>query len=313
MSRIVVFGGGGFIGQHLVRAFAQDNSTEVVAFDRFADYIKGGEHPFTNLPKVSVIAGDFLNRDDVSKALSGADVVFHLVSTTNPMSSSQDPFVDIDTNVRGSIELFQLCVKNGVKKVIFPSSGGTIYGDAGREVIDESAVPQPNSPYGIGKLIIEQYLRYFKRAYGLDYIVYRIANPYGPGQNIFGKQGVIPIFMHRFLVKDPVDVYGDGSMIRDYLYIDDLIQMIVESYDKPNKYNEYNLSSGLGVSINEIFNSIALCAGYEVPKQYLDTPPTFVGKSVLDNTRFAKEFGIKPKIILEQGIKRTWEYVTRIG
>ena len=199
MPRIVVFGADGFIGRHLTLALARQSADVVTAFDRFTEYRNGEGHVFSAHDNITVVPGDFFNRDEVQASLDKADYVFHLVSATTPASSANDPFIDIDTNLRATIELLEACVEAGVKRVIFPSSGGTVYGDQPATIIDEDALPQPRSPYGIIKLTIENYLRYFKYTHGLDYIVYRIANPYGPGQNIHGKQGVIPIFMYRAL------------------------------------------------------------------------------------------------------------------
>ncbi len=313
MTKSVVFGANGFIGQHLVKALAENEAMEVVAFDRFSKFKQGDTHPFTDYPNVSVVAGNFFNRDELTSVLDQATYVFHFISSTTPATSNKDPFIDIDTNVRGSIELFELCVEHGVKKVIFPSSGGTIYGDIESEKISETTVPIPRSPYGIGKLAIEQYLRYFKHSHGLDYIVYRIANPYGPGQNINGKQGVIPIFMNRFLHHEPITIYGDGSMIRDYLYIDDLIAMIMASYAKSNQFCEYNLGSGRGFSVNEIVSVIESCADFNVERQFVEVPPTFVQSSVLDMQRFISEFGDQTFTSLEKGIEKTWDYVKQLN
>lgn len=313
MTKIVIFGANGFIGRHLTIALAKNAENEVVAFDRFSGYQNGEPHEFKAYTSVKMVAGNFFNRDDVSLALEGSDYVFHLITATSPASSINDPLIDIDTNLRASIELFQLCVEHGVKKIIFPSSGGTVYGDVDKELIDENTVPQPRSPYGITKLTIEHYLRYFNFTHGLDYIVYRIANPYGPGQNIYGKQGVIPIFMHKTLIDEPLVIYGQGSMIRDYLYISDLIDMMAQTYDKAAKYKEYNLGSGNGESINDIVTAIEQCAGKTTQKHYVDVPPAFVEKIVLDTTRFREEFNIQPKVRLNDGIERTWKYVRKIG
>jgi UDP-glucose 4-epimerase len=269
--------------------------------------------PFHELPNVKVVAGNFMNRDEIENALDGADYIFHLISSTTPAESNNDPFIDIDTNVRASIQLFESCVKHNVKKVIYLSSGGSIYGDIRKERISEIVAPQPKSPYGIGKLTVENYLRYFKSTSNLDYIVYRVANPYGPGQNIYGKQGVIPIFMHKFLTHEPVIIYGDGTMVRDYLYIDDLIQLITRSYMKDNKYSEYNLGSGRGESVNDIYSNIQLCADYSVEKQFMNVPATFVHKSVLDISRYEREFGYHDFTSLADGMQRTWEYVKRLN
>lgn len=308
-----MLGAGGFIGQHLIHRLATDSQDSVVAFGHFPSYRQSGEGPFSGLPNVQHFIGDLLNRDEVNEALKGVDYVFHLISSTTPAASQADPYIDLETNVRGSVELFDLCTQHGVKKVIFLSSGGTVYGDVGMESISEDTVPKPRSPYGIGKLTIENYLRYFKFTSSLDYVVYRVANPYGPGQNIYGKQGIIPIFMHRFLEQQPVTIYGDGSMVRDYLYIDDLIDMIVTTYALPNKHSEYNLGSGVGESVNEIYDNIADCASYTVDKQYIEASPTFVQKSVLDITRYKNEFGAHTFVSLAEGMKRTWQYVKQLG
>lgn len=312
MSKIVIFGAGGFIGQHLTESLASSFQGDIVAFDRFSSYKLDTNPPFSDLKNVQVVAGNFLNRSEVSAVLDSATYVFHLVSSTNPAASAHDPFIDMDTNVRSSIELFELCVEHDVKKVIFPSSGGTIYGDVNSDSISETTIPEPRSPYGIGKLSIEHYLRYFKFTHGLDYVVFRIANPYGPGQNIYGKQGVIPIFMNKFLLSEPLDVYGDGGMIRDYLYIDDLIQMVTKAYDKDNEHNEYNIGSGTGTTVNELINVIERSSGHTVRRNSVEVPPAFVNKSVLDISRFKNEFELQPMTTLETGISKTWDYVKEL-
>lgn len=313
MSKLVIFGANGFIGKNLVAELAKDTSNEIIAFDRFTDYQHSSQHPFEDLPNVLITIGDFFNRADLSKALEGADYVFHLVTATTPATSNNDPFIDLETNVKATIELLDLCAQYKIKKVIFPSSGGTVYGDLDSETIAEDVIPRPRSPYGIGKLTIEHYLRYFKFSANLDYIVYRIANPYGPGQNIHGKQGVIPIFMHGFLTGEEITVYGDGDMMRDYIYIDDLVNMIVSSYDRPNAFSEYNLGSGFGRTVNELVTAIEACSGTAPTIKHVPTPQTFVQRSVLDIGRFVEEFGAEPKTSFEDGIRKTWKYVKEIN
>lgn len=312
MSKIVVFGAGGFIGQHLVRALAAANTNEIVAFDRFSKYKDTNTKPFSEFPNVTAISGDFLNREEIATVLSGVDYVFHLISTTTPAVSDKDPFIDIDTNVRGSVQLFELCIQKGVKRVIFPSSGGAVYGDPVDGAFSETMVPLPLSPYGIGKLTVEHYLRYFKHTKGLDYIAYRIGNPYGPGQNIYGKQGIIPIFMHKFLIGEPVTFYGDGSMVRDYIYIEDLIRMITASYDQPHHYTEYNLGSGRGYSVQDIYNNMEACTNIKVAVNHLPVPATFVSRSILNIERFESEFGKQHFTSLRDGLESTWEYVKNL-
>ena len=312
MGRLVVFGADGFIGKNLVNELAVNQSNHIIAFDRFSSYKNGEKHEFDGHSNVTIVPGDFFNRSDVENVLNKDDYVFHLVSSTNPAASDADPFIDIDTNIRSSVELFEICVEKQIKKVIYPSSGGTVYGDIESDLISEMTPAMPRSPYGIAKLTIEGYLRYFNFRHDLKYIVYRIANPYGVGQNVYGKQGVIPIFMHKYISGEPITIFGNGEMVRDYIYISDLVNSIAKTFKKANKYSEYNLGSGKGSSINELVEAIESIVGKKIIKKYIPAPSTFVEKSVLDNSRFIKEFGIEPKISLTEGIQKTWEYVNNV-
>jgi UDP-glucose 4-epimerase len=312
VSRIVVLGGDGFIGRHLVAGLAESSENTIVAFDRFAGYEGGATHPFGSFANVEVFPGNFFNRDDVAGAVGRADFVFHLVSTTNPATSIHDPLIDVDTNIRGTVELLQVCVAKAVGKVVFLSSGGTVYGDIDSDRIDESTLTRPLSPYAIGKLAIEQYLRYFKFISGLDYIVYRAANPYGPGQNVLGKQGVIPIFMHNVMERRPVTVFGDGTMVRDYFYVGDLTRMITSSYAKAHEHDVYNLGSGHGTTVNRLVEVIEKCAGYRVDKVSSPMPPTYVQRSVLNIDRFVAEFKVPATTSLEDGVARTWSHLQEL-
>lgn len=284
----------------------------VVVLDRFSSYQIGAAHPFHEYANVEIVPGNFFNRNEVADAVQNATYVFHLISTTNPATSSDDPFVDLDTNVRSSIELFDICVQKGVQKVIFFSSGGSVYGDGGDKPINETAAPLPRSPYAIGKLTIENYLRYFKYTHGLHYVIYRVANPYGPGQNIYGKQGVIPIFMNKFLHNGPLTIFGDGSMVRDYIYIDDLVEMVVQSFAKDTQHTLYNIGSGNGASVNELISALEATTGIKPRRKHLEVPPTYVHKILLDIDRFTKEFGWRPRLTLEEGIRETWNYVKEL-
>lgn len=312
---VTVLGADGFLGRALVTELAKQKDMTITAFSRFSSLARedADSHPFNNLKNVTIVRGDFYNRDEVEGVIKDADYVFHLVSSTTPASSTKDPLVDIDTNLRSSVELFSLCSEHKIKKIIYFSSGGAVYGNTDDEYITESEHLAPVSPYGISKVAIEQYLEYFRQSRNLDYLVYRIANPYGPGQNIFGKQGVIPIFIHHLIDKKPITIYGDGEMVRDYIYIDDLVEMVCQTFNKKTTHRIYNLGSGNGTSINALIKALeASRGGEQAQKEYLPKPATFVNRNVLSIDRFINEFNINPKVALEEGIERTWKYVSEI-
>ena len=301
---VLVLGANGFIGSHLVDGLVR-NGFRVRAFDRFAS---STEHQFNRSKNIEIAAGDFLNRADIKAALQGVDVVYHLVSTTTPVSADNDPLVDIDTNLHGSVELFRQCAENQVKHVFYTSSGGTVYGDRlSAQPIKEDDPTLPVSPYGIGKLAAENYLRYFKAKYAMDYTVFRLANPYGPRQPFWRKQGVISIFLEGISNGDPITIYGDGSMIRDYIYVKDAVKMMIAPMSGA-KHTVYNIGSGKGVSVNEIITAVEQATGKRAKKEFLPAPSTFVHSSVLDIDRFTTEFSLGPRTSIHAGIKESYEY-----
>lgn len=304
MARCLVLGGNGFIGSHLIESLTRKGH-QVKAFDRFGT----ADIKFEQTESIEVLAGDFLNRNDLNSALKDVEYVFHFISTTTPASAENDPLIDIETNIRMSVELFQECTAAGIKKVIFASTGGAIYGDTNsHEPISEDQIPLPVSPYAIGKLTIEHYLRYFEKKFGLKSVIYRISNPYGDRQSLASRQGVIPIFLQHISKNEPIIVLGDGSMIRDYVYIEDVANMVASSFET-SQNSLYNLGSGQGVSLNELIEVIKRVTGQEIQIDHQPKPPTFVQSVVLDNSRFKNEFNLAPTISLEDGVRKTWDYV----
>jgi len=305
MAKVLVLGANGFIGSHLVDSLIVDGHF-VRAFDRFS----GNDRLFSPSDNIELFAGDYLNRDDLERALQGIEYVFHFISTTTPASAENDPTIDIDTNIRMSVELFQLCVDAGIKRVIFASTGGAIYGPS------ESLAPHketdlalPVSPYAIGKLTIEHYLRYFRTKHGLNSTVFRISNPYGERQPFHRKQGVIPIFLENILRNMPLTVLGDGTMVRDYIYVKDVTNAIARTFDKEFQHDTYNLGSGTGKSLNELIEVIEGAIDTKPNVAHQDAPSTYVHKVVLDVSRFKNEFGVVDETSLQDGIKRTYDYI----
>lgn len=309
-KNILVLGADGFIGSNLIFSLLKDKAYNIKAFDLFKN------NQTKNLEKVKgeieIISGNFLNRNDIIEALTGVDYVFHFISLTTPGSSRLEPLIDIETNIRGTVVLLEECVKAGVKKIIFPSSGGAIYGNNSKTIYSETDQTNPISPYAISKLTIEKYLEYFKINYGLEYLILRYSNPYGPRQNITGNQGIIPIFLGLIKQNKPIVVFGDGENVRDFIYIDDLIEATKILAFKDTEYRLYNVGSGEGKSINEVVSIIKNITKRDVDVKHLENRTSDVKVNVLDIRRVVSETGLIPKVSLEEGVKRTWEWINSI-
>lgn len=306
MAKCLVLGADGFIGYHLTMGLLAAGH-EVRAFDR----MRNGR-PFNlpeEQPRMELFPGDFLNTNDLNQALEGMEYVFHLVSTTNPAVSAKDPLLDIRTNLRMSVELMQLCVQHHVKRFIFPSTGGAIYGQNVDHSLKETELTEPVSPYAIGKLAIEGYLRFFKHAHNLDYLAFRISNPFGVRQNVVGSQGVIPIFMNLLNRNQPLTVFGDGSMVRDYIYVTDNTDGLIRAFDQPAQHSIYNLGSGAGLSVARLVTLLEEVTGKKAQVNHLPSRPADIHRVVLDVSRFEKEFGTLAKTPMEKALAATWEFV----
>jgi len=301
VADVLVVGGNGFIGSHIVDALVP-RGHRVSAFDRF-----GTSRTQFGAAGVRVLAGDFLNAADVRRAVAGQHVVVHMLSTTDPATAENDPTMDVRTNLLSSIDLLGACADAGVRHVVFASTGGAIYGDQNRAVFSEDDPTLPVSPYAIGKLAIEHYLRYFRRKRDLASTVVRISNPYGPRQNPAKRQGVIPIFLRRLADGQPVTVFGDGSMVRDYVYVADVAEMVADIIEATPRHDLYNLGSGRGHSLDEIMRVVEEVTGRQLDRRYEPAPPTFVDHVTLATARFEAEFRSRPTTTLAEGIRRTWE------
>jgi UDP-glucose 4-epimerase len=301
VAKAVVIGANGFIGSHLVDGLVRAGH-QVRAFDRFSS-----RAPTFATDGVDVRVGEFLSRSDVDMAVRGQDYVFHFLSTTTPATAEADPTLDIRTNLAQTVELLESCVSADVKRFYFASTGGAIYGQQGKGLYSEDDRALPISPYAIGKLAIEQYLRYFKATHGLESTVFRISNPYGTRQHPNKKQGLIPIALRQILAGRPVVQFGDGSMVRDYVYVEDIVKMIVPLVGRDPIHDVYNLGSGVGRTVTEVFDSLRSATGMDFAIETRPTPPTFVDRVVLDTSRFRTEFGDYELTPLDEGVRTTFE------
>ena len=296
----LVLGANGFIGSHLVDELAEQGY-DVVAFDRYRRPAQFNEHPAVRLVK-----GDATSIEDVRGALLGVDYLIHSFSATTPATADLDPYTDISANLLNSVHIFEGCVKANIKKIVFISSGGVIYGALSEHAKAKETDPAlPVSPYGISKLAIERYLGYFKRKYSIDHITYRLSNPYGPRQTTKHNQGVIPAFIGHIERDEEIILYGDGSSSRDYIYIKDAARMIVESFRKANQHDIYNLGAGSQTTLTEVLDQIQDAIGAKATIRRINEPKTFLRHSQIDVALLAEEFGLTTQTSFPEGIRST--------
>ena len=305
---ILVLGGDGFIGSHFIDK-AVSHGHEVTVFDRFAYNIsKNLEH---QRGKIKFISGEFANRDQLAMALKDQEIVYHFVWATTPATSWNDPFIEIETNLKTSIQLFDLATSLNIKKIVFSSSGGAIYGKQ-VDVIDENALPNPFSPYGITKLATEYYLNYYRVHSDMAIDVYRIGNAYGPRQSMDSPQGVLAVWMGKILKHEKIEVYGGTQAVRDYIYAEDIARLMLHSINHPELSDNYNVGTGKGSSVLELLdivrNVIDEPFEYEVfSKRGFDNT-----KVILDSSKLLSFFSGFEFQKMEDKIKETWSYLKEV-
>lgn len=299
--RIALFGGGGFIGSAIAdRLLLEGHSLRIFERPRVEPYRK-----FANTEDVTWLTGDLMNTHDVSAAVDGVEVVVHLVSTTLPKSSNDDPIYDVQSNLVATLQLLNLMVAKGVKKIVFISSGGTVYGNPCYLPIDEKHPTEPLVSYGITKLAIEKYLLMYQRMHGIKAVILRVSNPFGDRQRIETAQGAVAAFLSKALRSMPIEIWGDGSVERDYLYIGDVAEAFARAVAYGGPHSVFNISSGKGTSLNEVIRLIERVIGTSVERNYQPGRAFDVPVSVLDNTLACRELGWSPQVSLEDGITRT--------
>jgi UDP-glucose 4-epimerase len=299
---ILVFGGTGFLGFNLVKALAKEKH-HVRVFSR------GNIKPLETLKNVNYIVGDISNNADLKEVLKDIDFVFHFASTTNPKIGENDLFFDLSTNLASTINILDKCVENNIKKFIFCSSGGTVYGNHDITPISEDCVCEPISSYGLVKHSIEMYIKYFSKKYDLNYEILRVSNPYGYGQFPDGSQGVIPIFIKNILNNIEIQVFGDGTSVRDYIYIDDFIDLNLKLLTINQKNNTLNIASGKGISINDLIRKIEFQISKTAKIKYLPKRKFDVSKVHLNINKVKQVYNWEPKIDLDNGLKTTLNWM----
>lgn len=304
---IMILGAAGFIGTNLTLVLVKDKQNNITLFDREqADFSYIERFDFSN---IKIIRGNFDLNCDFEKLISNQDIIYHLVSTTYPSNSNQQIAEEMKANVIVTINLLDSCVKKDIKKVIFISSGGTVYGIEKNMPLQEDSPTYPISSYGIQKITIEKLLYLYHYLYGLDYRVVRLANPYGPYQKPNGVLGAVTTFIYKALMGHTIQIYGDGSVIRDYIYIGDAIRGIINIAKGTGKYKVFNLGCGRGYNLKEVIETIEKTLDINVSVEYLAARKVDVPVNVLDITHYEENFGKLDPCSLEEGIKKTAEFM----
>lgn len=299
---ILLVGGAGFLGSCLAE-YLVVNGYKVRVFDIF--------EPLVNRDEVEFIRGDYLQIGDFDFIFKDVQIVIHLVHTTVPQTSMADMSYDVVSNVLPSISLLQMVTKHKIKKFIFISSGGTVYGVPSQELVTETHPTSPISSYGITKLTIERYIQMFSYLYGLNSFILRLSNPYGVQGRFKKNQGVIPLFLNAIKETGSIEVWGDGSVVRDFIYVDDFCEALLEVLKKDIKPDIYNIGSGIGHSLNDVIKVIRNQIGkFEVV--YKNGREIDIPKIVLDTQKFENQTGWKAHTSLEDGIKRCSQFFWNI-
>lgn len=301
--RALVLGGSGFLGSHIVDRFLREKH-EVTVYDLYPER-------FRRSPKgIKFVTGDFGNVGALDELISSRfDAVIHCVSTTTPKSSNESPEFDIQSNVIGTLNLLDICARHNHGKLVFLSSGGTVYGDIGDlDVVDEMHAVRPMCSYGVSKLAIEHYLEVYKHLRGLNYVALRLSNPYGERQSPLRALGALTVFLHRTLKHQPVEVWGDGSVTRDFIYVGDVADAVYRATVNPIS-GTFNVGTGTGLSLRDILHHITRVVGIEPSVTWLASRSFDVPKIVLDATKLRQATEWKCVTPLEVGISLTADWL----
>lgn len=305
---VMVLSAAGFIGTNLVFNLAGNTKNQLTLVDTKIEHSK---HIIDKgLNNVRCIEDQLSIDTNFDVLTMGQDIVYHLMSTTAPITSNQHISQEMLNNVVVSSKLLDACVRNRVRKVVFLSSGGTVYGKNVNCPIAEDSPTNPISSYGVQKITIEKLLYLYNYMYGLDYRVIRLSNPYGPYQRPNGRLGVVTTFTYKALKHEPIVVYGDGSVVRDFIYIDDAIKGISSIVDGENEYKTFNLGCGYGTSITELIDIISETLKIPINVTYMPARKVDVPVNYLNIRRYESEFGQLNPISLSEGIKKTADFMS---
>jgi len=300
--KILVTGGAGFIASHIVDAFIEEGHQVAILDDLSTGYERNIN------PKAKFVKANICDKN-ISELFEKEmfDAVNHHAAQMDVRRSVADPAFDANTNIIGTINLLQNCIKTNVKKFMFASTGGAVYGDQQYFPADENHPTFPLSPYGISKLAVEKYLHFYNVQYKLKYTILRYANIYGPRQNPFGEAGVVAIFSTRFLKGEEAKINGSGEQTRDYVFVGDVVKAnLLTLNDGANDI--YNIGTGKETDVNELFKMLNKIVGKGQEDKHGPPAPGEQMRSVITSDKIFKKFNWRPSTPLNEGLKKTVEY-----
>jgi len=306
--KVLVTGGAGFIGSNLVRKLLEEGNS-VTVLDNYMSGYRSNLDPF---PAVRIIEGDIRDKTIVESAMQGAEVVFHLAASVGNKRSIDQPLMDAEINVLGTLQVLEEARKAGVRKIVASSSAG-IFGELKTLPIKEDHPVEPDSPYGCTKLCEEKLCLSYAKLYDIEAVCLRYFNVYGPNQRFDAYGNVIPIFVFRMLRNEPLLIYGDGEQTRDFVHVDDVVQANIKAADAAGVSGAFNIASGTRITINHLVKMITKNESNDVKAEHGPERPGDVKHSLADISLAHEKINYLPSVDLESGIKEYVEWARKIS
>jgi len=308
-EKVIVTGGAGFIGSHITDSLIE-KGYNVVIIDNLSTGQKGNLNPQAKFIEADIT--DFAKIGEIFK-LEKPEIIFHLAAQIDVRKSVEDPIADAKTNILGSINLIKWASENKIKKFIFSSTGGAIYGDTDARPTSENHREWPLSPYGIAKLTTDKYLNYCQHEYGLKSVSLRYGNVYGPRQNPHGEAGVVAIFLNKMLKGQQPTINGDGLQTRDYVFVGDVAKANLLALENSDKIGIFNVGTGVETDVVQLFNEINKHFSDKFDEQHGPPKPGEQKTSCLNFEKIQREMGWAPAVNFTEGIRLTYEWFKKVS